>query len=45
MRSLNKMSFRVEQSSGDQPSLKSGWKEARIPEVSSEQVEGLRKAE
>ena len=30
------MSFVVQQSSGDQPSLKSGWKEARIPEVKSE---------
>ena len=27
----NKMSFAVKQSSGDQPSVKSGWREARIP--------------
>jgi hypothetical protein len=32
------MSFVVEQSSGDQPSLKSGWREARIPEVKSEML-------
>jgi hypothetical protein len=32
------MSFLVKQSSGDQPSLKSGWMEARIPEVKSEKL-------
>jgi hypothetical protein len=29
----NRMSFTEEQSSGDQPSLESGWREARVPEV------------
>jgi len=37
------MSFLVKQSSGDQPSLKSGWREARIPKV--EKAKGIAQIE
>jgi len=38
-----RMSFLVKRSSGDQPSLKSGWREARIPKV--EKAKGIAQIE
>jgi hypothetical protein len=32
------MSFAGKQSSGDQPSVKSGWREARVPEVKAKGI-------
>jgi hypothetical protein len=32
------MSFVGKQSSGDQPSVKSGWREARVPEVKAKGI-------
>jgi hypothetical protein len=41
---MSLLSFLFKQSSGDQPSLKLGWREARIPEVKSESGSRLRES-